>query len=164
MSIVGQSTAVIGGGASPALHLAAGDLYVRSVKLSTVSSIGCQADSGSTLRLDHVLVTGNSGGGIFLNGAAFDIENTTVSGNGPASDGPTTWGGIYVKALPTIGPTILKLLTVQNNNPVGVSCAAAVSGTDVFVSGSTSGVDISTTTSCGFMSCGATSTTCGAQP
>jgi hypothetical protein len=159
VSIVGQATAVIAGGGSPAIHLAAGDAYVRALKLTTGASIGCQADVGSTLRLDHVNVSGNSGGGVFLNGAAFVISNTTVTNNGPSSD--ATLGGIRVLNPPTGGPAQLQLLTVQTNNPSGISCSVPVQNTGVLSSGNVS-VDVSS--ACGFSSCGAASGTCGAQP
>jgi hypothetical protein len=51
--------------------------------------------------MDTCAVTNNPGGGILLNGAAFDIKNTTVTGNGPATfGGATAWGGILVKTFP----------------------------------------------------------------
>ena len=164
ISVVGQMSATISG--VPAIHLAAGDLYVRAVKLGPGASIGCQADAGSLLRLDHVLVTGNSAGGILLNGAAFDIENTTVTTNGPGTDSTgATWGGIRIVSPPLSGPKMLNLVTVQNNNQVGVSCSASasVSGMGVLASGNAGGVDI-TTANCGFSSCSPASVTCGAQP
>lgn len=159
VSIVGQLSANVAGATDPAIHLTAGDLYVRSLKLSTGGSIGCKAEVGSVLRLDRVVVTGNSSGGILLDGAAFDVENTTVTNNGPSAD--ATWGGIRIQNTPAGGPARLHLLTVQNNNPSGISCSASVTGTGVLASGNTS-VDVSAT--CGFSSCGTTGSTCGAQP
>ena len=161
ISIVGQATAVVAGGGSPAIHLATGDAYVRAIKLGPSASIGCQADSGSTLRLDHVVVTGNSAGGILLDGAAFDIENTTVTSNGPGDLTGLPWGGIRVQNIPVDGPKILKLVTVQTNNPIGVSCSAAVSGPSGVLAIANLSTDISPT--CAFLSCGAASSTCGAQ-
>lgn len=162
-SIVGQSSAVIAGGSNPAIHLASGDLYVRAVKLTTGASIGAQADSGTTLRLDHDLVTGNSGGGVLLDGAAFDIENTTVTNNGPGTFmSLTTWGGILINNPPSAGPTKLNFVTVQTNNQIGITCSKMVSGTDVLASGNTGG-DVNPT-SCGFSSCGTAGPACGAQP
>jgi hypothetical protein len=162
-SIVGQAAAVIAGGGSPAIHLAAGDAYVRALKLTTGASIGCQADAGSTLRLDHVNVSGNSGGGVLLDGAAFVISNTTVSGNGPGTFGAINWGGILINNPPGAGPMQLQLVTVQTNDGGGVSCSATVQGIDVSAAGNLdTPVQISTT--CGFSSCGAASATCGAQP
>jgi hypothetical protein len=161
VSIVGQLNASVTG-APAAIRASAGDLYVRNVKLSTGASIGCQADSGSTIRLDHVAVTGNSGGGILLNGAAFDIQNTTVSNNGAGTSGATTWGGILVTSLPVSGPAKLNLVTVQNNMGGGIACSAQLTmATGVLSSGNES-PNINAT--CMFSSCTAASATCGAQP
>jgi hypothetical protein len=164
ISIVGQMSAVIAGSITgSAIHIVAGDTFIRDIKLSSFSAIGCQADTGSTLRLDHVNVTGNSGGGILLDGAAFTITNTTVTNNGPGTFGPTNWGGIFVNNPPAAGPAQLQLVTVQNNNPVGISCSSTIQGTDVLASGNGSGgTDINST--CGFSSCGTAGITCGAQP
>jgi len=169
VSIVGQSSGTIAGTVSPALHVSGGTTYARGLKLLTVDSIGLQADSGSTVKLDHMLVTGNAGqasdlkgGGILLDGAAFDIRNTTVTGNGPGASGSSTLGGILVTSTPApAGPRALQLVTVQNNNGPGIACSAAISGTGVLATGNTS-VDI--LPACGITSCTTASTSCGAQP
>jgi hypothetical protein len=160
ISIVGQLNAGIAG-SDPGIHLSAGDLYVRSVKLGPSPALGCQAEAGSTLRLDHVVVTNNSGGGVLIDGAAFDIENTTVTDNDSGTFGVANWGGILVNNPPTGGPAKLQFVTIQNNKQVGVACSARVSGANVSASGNVGG-DISST--CGFSSCGTASVTCGAQP
>jgi len=168
VSIVGQSSGTIAGTVNPALHVSAGTTYVRDLKLSTFDSIGLQADSGSTVRLEHVLVTGNAGqasdakgGGILLDGAAFDIRNTTVTSNGPGTFSGGLWGGILVNNPPASGPKSLQLVTVQGNNPTGISCTGAISGTGVSATGNSS-LDI--VSACGVTACGAASTSCGAQP
>jgi hypothetical protein len=164
LSIVGQSNAAIAGATHPALDLAAGDLYVRNLKLSASASMGCRAVTGSTLRLEHDLATGSSSGGILLDGAAFDIENTTVTNNGSGTLGAITWGGILVNNPPAAGPAKLQLLSVQNNTGGGIACSTALTMPDgVLASGNTTmGQDIVST--CGFSSCGTASATCGAQP
>jgi hypothetical protein len=159
ISIVGQMNAGVAG----SIRLSAGELYLRRITLSAGTLlVGCQADAGSTLHLDHVVVTGNKGG-IALRGAAFDIQNTTVVNNEPfeETDGTTTWGGIYVQNPPAAGPTKFQFVTVQNNKAPGIFCSGAAQGTGVLASGNTL---TQVTTSCGFTSCGAASTTCGAQP
>jgi hypothetical protein len=165
ISIVGQMNAIVTG-AHTGIHLFVGDGYVRSLQLGPSTVVGCQADLGSKLRLDHVVVTGNSGGGILVDGGGFDIENTTVTNNGPATfNGLRTWGGILVNNPPSPpnGLTKLQFVTVQNNVGGGITCSAAYATSNgVLVSGNTSGLDVDTT--CGFASCGAPGATCGAQP
>jgi hypothetical protein len=165
VSIVGQMNAKIAGGSKPAINLQAGDLFVRSVALSSSASVGCQAITGTTLRLDHVLVTANPSGGILLDGAAFDIKDTTVTNNGPGVfNGAVDWGGIFVNNPPAAGPTKLQRVTVQNNMEAGVKCSVALMTTmisGILASGNKS-PDIHPT--CMVSACGAASATCGAQP
>ena len=161
LSVIGQMTAFIaGGGTSPAFHLASGEAYLRDLKLTTAASIGCQADAGSLLRLDHVTVTGNVGGGILLDGAAFEIRNSTVSNNGAGVMGAVTWGGIFANNPPAAGPKTLDLLTVQSNLSPGITCSSAITGTGILASSNLGGDVIST---CGFAPCTAASASCGAR-
>jgi hypothetical protein len=132
------------------------------VTASLGTGLGIDAESGATLTMNACTVTNNSmGGGILLNGAAFDIEDTTVTNNGPGTfNGLTSWGGILVNNPLIAGPAKLALLTVQNNMGPGVSCSTGVSGTGVLASGNST-TDINTT--CGFSSCGTAGSMCGAQ-
>jgi hypothetical protein len=167
MSIVGQDTGTITGTGSVAtLHVTGGDLYTRALAV-TGGTPGLWADGGAILRLDHVNVSNNIGGGILLDGAGFDIKNTSVSGNGANISG-LPFGGILIQNAPTslAAPKSLALTTVNSNLQVGVDCATGTSSilgptTSVLVSGNIGG-DIAGT--CGFTSCGTASTACGAQP
>lgn len=137
-------------------------LTLRDVQVNLGMGLGIQADGASQLTMDRCTVTNNSRGGILVDNAMFEIGNTTVSNNGPGDDMGASWGGLRIRTSVAISPKVLQLITVQNNNQVGVSCSSNVSGTGVLVSGSLGGVDISP--SCGFSSCGVTATsTCGAQ-
>jgi hypothetical protein len=164
MTIVGQNTGILTGPASSTseigtIKLSSGDLYIRGLSI-TGGSPGIWA-TGGILRLDHVMVSNNTAGGILLDGAGFDIKNTTVNNNGP-NLGANVFGGIRIQSPTT--PKSVVLSTVTGNGLIGVTCdsSAAVSPipTNVLVSGNTGG-DIAT---CGFSSCGTASTTCGAQP
>jgi hypothetical protein len=133
-------------------------LLLRNVTVSLgANGLGIEADTGAMLTTDHSVVTGNPKGGIFLNGAGFDLENTKVTSNGPSAD--LTWGGIRVYN-PLATPAKLNLLTVQTNSGAGISCYGMVTGTNVYASGNSPG-DIAN--ACGFSSCAAPSGTCGAQ-
>jgi hypothetical protein len=125
------------------------------------TGLGVDAESGATLAMNGCSVSGNGAGGILLNGAAFDIENTTVVKNGPGTFGPTNWGGVFVNGPPGSGAAKLALISVQNNTPVGISCSSNISTKISGVLASDNGVDVNST--CGFSSCGRPSTTCGAQ-
>ena len=158
LTIVGLQSPTIGSVSSPAFAMSSGSVYIRAVTFQSISSNGVYA-SGGTLNLSHVLVSGCKGG-IFLNGAAFDIENTTVNGNTTATDGTTSWSGIYVKALPDAGGFNLNLVTITNNSNVGLLCGGSISASGVYASGNQGGNQIV----CGSVSsCTSPGTSCGAQ-
>jgi hypothetical protein len=134
---------------------------VRSSSISNNAGIGIRA-IGGTVTLNKVTVDSCAGGGILLDGAAFDIRNTTVTRNGSADDMGTPWGGMRIKNPSASGSKQINLSTVRMNDGGGVSCTAAVDGSAVLVSDNiNTPAQISPT--CVFMSCGSASSTCGAQ-
>lgn len=164
MSIVGQSTGILTGTGSVAtLEVTSGDLYMRALTI-TGGSPGVWATGGAILRLDHVSVSNNAAGGILLDGAGFDIKDTTVNGNG-ANTANAAFGGIRIQSSLS-SPKSLALSTITGNQLVGVSCdantALSPTPTDVLVSSPSGAVAIGT--SCGFTSCSSSGATCGAQP
>ena len=171
VTIVGRSSAVLAPAAPGAdcITITSGDITLRNLTIQGTASpktgIGINANPGTgstvTLHMDTCAVKDNPGGGILLNGAAFDIKNTTVTGNGVGTTGAVSWGGIYVQSLPATGPANLALVSVNNNKQVGLSCAGAIAGTGVLASGNIGGIDINTT--CAITACTPASTTCGAQ-
>ena len=169
LTIVGKNNALLAPAfaSSNAIDLSSGELYLRGLAIEggTATGIGINATPGSgstvTLHMDNCAVLNNPGGGILLNGAAFDIENTTVTGNGPGTfNGLTTWGGILVNNPPASGPDTLNQVTIKNNQQVGLSCSASVTGTGVFATGNVGGVDINPT--CGVPPC-SPDAGCGAE-
>jgi hypothetical protein len=170
VTILGKNGAIImpvvGG---DGIFIRSGDVYLRnltvqgSVSDSTGIGIKAEPETGAAvnLHMDTCAVINNPGGGILLNGSAFDIRNTTVNGNGPGQTiGGTPWGGIRVDALPSSGTTNLNLANINTNNPSGLSCAGSILGTGVLSTGNTS---IQISTSCGVTACTPASATCGAQ-
>ena len=176
MTIVGQGSVtapatLTGPGSSvttetATIKVTGGDLYIRGLSV-TAGSPGIWATGGAILRLDHVSVNNNTAGGILLDGAGFDIKNTTVSNNGANTYG-SVFGGILIQNVPSSSavPKSLTLSTVTANQLVGVACSTGTSlsptPTSVLVAAPSGGVDIGA--SCGFTSCPAASATCGAQP
>jgi hypothetical protein len=163
LSIVGQQSAFLAATTSPGFAMGSGSVYIRGVKVTALDAIGITA-VGGTLTLDTVTVdsctgpaTMPNGGGILVNGAAFDIRNTTITRNGPSSD--LSWGGMRVASLPATGARNLHLVTIQNNNAPGLSCAVAIQGDGVLATGNSTG-DVTPT--CGITACTAMSSTCGA--
>jgi hypothetical protein len=159
--IYGQQSALIAGGVDPGVRIAAGDASIRDVTISNSTSVGIQVDPGATVRLQHITVSNNSAGGILLDGAAFDIQNTTVKGNGPGDMAGTAWGGVRI-ANPSASMKQLQNVTVQANNGGGISCSAAVTGTGVLATDNTNTPN-QITPSCMITACSTAGPTCGAQ-
>jgi hypothetical protein len=168
VTLVGQPAGAVAGtiaaGASAGATVSGGDLYVRNLTVSCVPDIsdrGIVAQSGAVLRLNRVTVKNCAKGGVFVDGAAFDIKNSVVTANGPADNGGLVWGGMRFQGVPAAGPARLEMVTVKDNKQVGVSCSAAISGTGVHASGNIGGVEITST--CGLTPCSPPGPTCGAQ-
>jgi hypothetical protein len=158
--IVGQQSPAIGSVTSPAFAMQSGSVSIRAVKFSPSASVGISA-KGGTLTLNKVTVDSCMGGGILLDGAAFDIENTTVTNNGPGQQ-PVVWGGILVNSLPASGSKLLKLATIQGNLAPGLTCSvgSGIQGDGVFAAGNST---LNVTTACNVTACSPMSPTCGAQ-
>jgi hypothetical protein len=153
-SVVGQKTAVLTK-MGTVISLTSGAFYFRDLKLDSAFGGGIAA-TGGTLRLDDVIVTGCPLGGILLDGAAFDIRNTTVMNNGDSEGGGGY--GIEVRKVPETGPKVLTNVTSTNNYPTNLTCGGVIMGTGVLAPGVIP-------SDCGIASCGSTpGPTCGAQP
>jgi hypothetical protein len=160
ITLIGQATGSIVGGLYSALVVDSADVYVRDIALRVSSPAGVVARNNAVLRMRHVAVENNTGGGILVDGAGFEIRNTQITNNGPGDIGGFPWGGIRAQNIQ--GPALLDLVTVQNNNQVGISCSSAISGTGVLANNNAGGVDVSPT--CLLSLCSPAGPTCGAQP
>jgi hypothetical protein len=169
LTVVGKDAIITPADFSDGIGITSGEIYLRGLSVAgsaagqTGIGINAQATAGATLilHMDGCAVTGNPGGGILLGGAAFDIRNTRVAGNGPGqTSGGATFGGIRVDSLPSSGPTSLELVTIADNLAPGLSCWASIQGTGVLASGNILPV---ITNSCGVVNCAVPSATCGAQ-
>jgi hypothetical protein len=161
VSVIGRNAAVIAGGTQPGVALAAGaDLYIRGpLTVGPGPELGISASAGAILRVTRLVVDGNKKGGILIDGAAFELRESTIVANGPGDIMGLPWGGVRIQNAASVVPATLDRLTIQNNNPVGLSCAGNVTGTGVLAAGNTS-VDIATT--CGITPCTPAGPTCGA--
>jgi hypothetical protein len=168
LTVVGKDAVLTPAAASDGIGLTEGELYLRAVKVvgstadRTRIGISAVASSGATLALhmDGCTVADNPGGGILLDGAAFDIRDTAITGNGPGqtSDG-VTFGGIRVDRLAAAGPASLTRVTISDNLAPGLSCAASIQGSSVLASGN---VPLDILDSCGVVPCSPAGPACGA--
>ena len=177
VSVVGQSSGTSVGitstGSSPGITLSgSGNLYVRDLSVvgSSLSNMGISAGTGTTLRLERVKVLNNGGstggGGILLNGAAFEFNDVLVSGNGTGQDGGLSWSGIYIKSLPSTGATKLNLVSIVNTGSPGMTCLSTAPGpnTGVYATGNGGGTGVNIANSCNITACtSATVGTCGSS-
>jgi nitrous oxidase accessory protein NosD len=172
LTIVGKSSAVIvPASGADAITITSGEIYLRNLTIQGTASpktgIGINATPGTgsavTLHMDTCAVTNNPGGGILLNGAAFDIKNTTITGNGAGLTVGYTWGGVLVQSLPSgsSATTTLSQVTIKSNNAIGLDCTGTIQlqGVAVLASGNTT-ADVA---GCNVTACAAASPTCGAQ-
>jgi hypothetical protein len=146
----------------PILHLTGGTVYFRDVTLKNSFDIGMVVDGSATLRLDGVTFDNDSKGGLLLDGAAFDIRNSVFTNNGPGTIGTAAWGGILVQGAAPPGPRSLAQVTITNNNQVGLSCSAAISGSGIYAAGNAGGIDVIPT--CSVTICSQVGPRCGAPP
>jgi hypothetical protein len=160
ISFIGQQGGAIAGGAFSALSVDGAAVFARDLTLKLCSAPAVVAKNAGVLTLQHVVVDNNPGGGVLVDGAGFEIRNSTITRNGPATTGPTTWGGVLVQNLPPT-PRLLDLVTVQNNNQVGIACSTDIQGNGVLASDNTGGVQASPT--CQLTLCAPAGPGCGAQ-
>jgi len=161
ISMVGRNAAVIAGGTQPGVAIASGaDLYLRGpLTIGPGPEVGISATAGAVLGITGLVVDGNKKGGILIDGAAFELRESTIVGNGPGDIIGLPWGGVRIQNAASVVPATLDRLTLQNNNPVGLSCSGTVTGSGVFATDNTS-VDIATT--CGITPCSPAGSICGA--
>jgi len=163
VTIVGKPGALISGVGSAVLDVVSGAVFIRNVKIGPSATIGMAARKDATLLVSKVTIDGNQGGGLLIDGAAFNFSNSTVSNNGPGQIGSTAWGGIFVRAVTSSGGDgTIDHLSVVNNKQIGVTCADGVFGNAIFAAGNAGGIQVAST--CGLWTpCAAPGPTCGAQ-
>jgi hypothetical protein len=161
VTIIGRDQPVIAGGARAGGRLTGtGEIWLRDLAFSSSALQGLVAEPGVNLHADRLLVEGNRGGGILLDGARFHLRDTVVNDNGPGQQGATAWGGILVQSPPPGGGR-LERVSVTKNRQIGLSCSGTIQGTGVYASENVGG-EIAPT--CGLAACPAAGGGCGAGP
>jgi len=156
ITVVGQLGAKIAPGASIGVHISAGTVYIRGLRVTGGQSTdpAIVADGG-VLYLDRSIVDGNQSGGILISGAAYDITNTVVANNMFNTVGCGVWAGVCIFELTqSITPSRFLNNTVVNNGQVGVACNGAYPLQGSIVSGNS----VPEVSNCAFTAC------CGAGP
>jgi hypothetical protein len=162
VSVIGQNGAVLAGGAKSGVGLAGGGtVYLRGITVRSSELAGISATDGVTLRLENVVVDGNRGGGILLDGARFEIRDVRVTDNGAGQVGAVIWSGILVQNVPSGGPARLERVSIVGNQATGLSCDAQIEGTGVHVRANAGTIDVSA--SCRVTSCPTENATCGSS-
>ncbi len=160
VTIVGRSVAAIAPGTGVGIRVSgAAELYARDLIVRNSEQVGIIAEGGASLRLEHVTVDSNRGGGILVDSSAFDVKTSTITGNGPGQGaGGVVWGGIRIQTPGT--PASLTSVTANNNQSAGVSCSDQINGVGVLATGNAGGVQV--TSACGITPCSPAGPTCGA--
>jgi len=150
------------GGTTSGLELAPGaNVYVRGVHIGPSPAVGLTGRKDSVLIADSIVVDGNIGGGLLLDGSSFKISRSTISNNGPGQDGTIVWGGVLVRSVGASGAASLDHVSIINNKQVGLTCDGGIFATGVLATGNVGGVDVAH--ACGMWNaCTVPSPDCGA--
>jgi hypothetical protein len=162
ITLVGQQQAVVAGGLDAGVRLSGGgEVFARGFTIRGSEGGGVAVTAGATLRLRDSLIDSNPGGGLLLDGARFDVRNTVISNNGPATLGATIWGGALVSNV-TGTPARFERVSIKNNRVVGITCGTGTSVTSTAVyAKDNGGIDVSPTCT-GLQTCEPESAACGA--
>jgi hypothetical protein len=125
LTVVGQASATVSPGGHVGVHVSAGTVYVRSLRVTGggTAQPGVAADGGE-LHLDRCSIDNNGAGGIQIDGAGYEITNSIVAANGVGTfpAGPVLWSGVLLGAVPAGKPSTFLNNTVVGNSEPGVIC------------------------------------------
>ncbi len=162
ITVVGAGEApAIAGGAKVGVRIdGAGEVLLRKLAVVASATVGIHASGGATLKLRNVLVEGNRGGGVLLEGARFELRDTVISENGPGQTGAASWGGMLVLGTKAV-PALLENVSIRANKQVGLACAYTVTGNLVYARNNAGGIEVQE--SCGITTCEPEGPGCGAR-
>lgn len=142
LTIVGQGATITPSTAGTGIEIISGEVYLRGVNVKGVKQSGSETGTGvivneaATLHMNRCVVENSPGGGIYVNGGAFEIINTVAAGNGPGSLGAVTWGGVYL--VPGSGKMARFVNnTIYKNDAGGLTCSAPVAAPGLIAFGTT---------------------------
>jgi hypothetical protein len=162
LTVVGQQQAVINGGVLSSVRLEGpGEVLIRSVTVRGSEVWSVVASGGAALHLRNAAVQNNNGGGIYIDGARFDIRNTVISGNGPGQAGIA--GGMSVQAVSGT-PARLENVSIKMNNAVGLTCASNVTVMATGLFAKDNSVRDVALSCAGVTTCASEGAGCGASP
>ena len=125
ITVVGQANASVSAGSDTSINVIDGIIYLRGLHVSGGTGQPAVIASGGELHMDRCVVSGNAGGGVQISNAGFDISNSIIAGNGPATfNAVTPWSGLYLGAVPTGAVSRFVNNTVAENTGVGMVCAS----------------------------------------
>ncbi|MEO5768032.1 MAG: right-handed parallel beta-helix repeat-containing protein [Polyangia bacterium] len=140
LTVIGQQDATIGPGTGVGVTLTAGTVYLRGLRISGMLDGGIYVAPGTTLKMNRCFVT-DSKGGLFVNGAGFQITNSVFANNGLAtidSPGapPIEYGGAYLGGLAN-KLAVFRFNTVYGNKGPGLVCGGTYPVKGLLVAGNT---------------------------
>jgi Right handed beta helix region len=151
LTVIGQDNAVIGPLGTVAqpligITVTGGDVYIRGLSVTGMSSVGILATTGATIRLDRCLVTDNLGG-LAVNGAAFAINNCVFArnANNIVTALPASFGGVYLRG-PATGLAQFRNNTIVDNQGAALVCGGAYQTRGLLVANNVGGTVTTCTT------------------
>ncbi|MEP6651935.1 MAG: right-handed parallel beta-helix repeat-containing protein [Myxococcales bacterium] len=140
LTVIGQQGATIGPGTDVGVTLTAGTVYLRGLRIFGMLHGGIYVAPGTTLKMNRCIVT-DSRGGLFVNGAGFQITNSVFANNDLAtivSPGGTAieYGGAYLGGLAN-KLAVFRFNTVYGNKGPGLVCGGAYPVKGLLVAGNT---------------------------
>jgi hypothetical protein len=138
---LGGAATIVGDGVvafestADAVHVSAGEIHLRGLRISSRSGTGVVVDPGATLHMSRCTVHDSGAGGLYVNGGGFDVTNTVLANNQKATAGyPVEFGGAYLLGV-NGKPQRFSYNTVAGNEGFGVFCEVAIETRGLLLAG-----------------------------